>query len=319
METRDSMKENKQLQMFQKLHWLSLIIGALSIILPLVFWKYIPEDIPMHYNAEGVIDNWENKTSLILLFFAIAMLMGLMSIVVYFVKINMQSQYSKEQEKSELRIVYPIVILMNLALQLMFAYITFCTVTARELGSLFLPIVVVAILASLTYMIYKCGRTRAASGEQNAIYKSMEKSQTGVVYKTAVDCWLGLLLGGCELLMIWIAIEPIIATGKVNWGMLLIAIGTSLLIVPLFGIKYILYGEHLLVSMSIYGKVRIRYSDISSVKNTNNPLSSAAMSIRRIQIDYVENGIHRMILISPVRRKTFLQDLEEKRGNHMPT
>lgn len=313
------MKENKPLQMFQKLHWLSLIIGALSIILPLVFWKYIPEEIPMHYNAAGVIDHWENKTSLILLFFVIAMLMGLMSIVVYFVKINMQSQYSKEQEKSELRIVYPIVILMNLALQLMFAYITFCTVTARRLGNLFLPIAVVAILALLIYMIYQCGRTKAASGEQKAIYKNIEKSQTGVVYKTAVDCWLGLLLGGSELWIIWIAIEPIVSTGKVNWGMLLIAIGTSLIIVPLFGIQYVLYEEHLLVSMSIYGKVRIRYSDISSVKNTNNPLSSAAMSIRRIQIDYVENGIHRMILISPVRRKMFLQDLEEKRENHMPS
>lgn len=312
----DEMEENKQLKVFQNLHWLSLIIGGLSIILPLVFWSRIPEEIPMHYNAAGEVDNWENKTSLILLFFVIAMLMGLMSIVVYFVKINMQSQYSKEQEKTELRIVYPIVVLMNLSLQFMFAYITFCTVTARQLGNLFLPVVVVAISVLLVYMIYKCGRVRTISGGEKAIYQAVEKTQTGTVYRTAVDWWLGLLLGGCELWMIWIAIESIITAGKVSWSMLLITIGTSILIVPLFGIKYVLYEEHMLVSMNIYGKVRIRYNDISEAKKTNNPLSSAAMSLRRVQIDYTENGIHRMVLISPVRRKTFLRELEEKRENH---
>ena len=74
-----------------------------------------------------------------------------------------------------------------------------------------------------------------------------------------------------------------------------------------------MYSEHMLVSMSIYGKVRIRYADIVEVKKTHNPLSSAAMSLRRIQIDYIEDGVHRMILISPVKRKTFIKELEEKR------
>ena len=74
-----------------------------------------------------------------------------------------------------------------------------------------------------------------------------------------------------------------------------------------------MYSEHMLVSMSIYGKVRIRYADIVEVKKTHNRLSSAAMSLRRIQIDYIEDGVHRMILISPVKRKTFIKELEEKR------
>ena len=74
-----------------------------------------------------------------------------------------------------------------------------------------------------------------------------------------------------------------------------------------------MYSEHLLVSMSIYGKARVRYADIVDVKKIMNPLSSAAMSLRRIQIDYVEDGVHRMILISPVKRKTFIKEIEERR------
>ena len=145
------------------------------------------------------------------------------------------------------------------------------------------------------------------------MYRMVEKTEQGVVYRTAVDWWLGLLLGGCEALMIWIAVEPILKTGKIAWGTLLMAIGFSVIIVPLFGIRYVLYSEHLLVSMSIYGKARVRYADIVDVKKTMNPLSSAAMSLRRIQIDYVEDGVHRMILISPIKRKTFIKEIEERR------
>ena len=143
----------------------------------------------------------------------------------------------------------------------------------------------------------------------------MESDEAGdaKVYRTAIDWWLGLLLGGCEVYMIFLAVEPIIRNGKINWAMLLIAVGMTIIIVPLFGINYVLYSEHMLISMSLYGKARVRYADIVDVKKTNNPLSSAAMSLRRIQIDYVENDVHRMILISPVKRKRFIEELESKR------
>ena len=307
------MFEECNMHIFQKLHRFSLIIGVFSILLPLVFWSKIPDELPMHYNAAGEVDNWSDKGSLILLFFVIALVMGVMSIAVYLVKTNMESKYSKDVEKSEMRVAYPIVILINLVVQIMFAYIMFCCITCRHLGTLFLPIFLIATFAPLAYLIYKCGRIQATSGSQKAMYRMVEKTEQGVVYRTAVDWWLGLLLGGCEALMIWIAVEPILKTGKIAWGTLLMAIGFSVIIVPLFGIRYVLYSEHLLVSMSIYGKARVRYADIVDVKKTMNPLSSAAMSLRRIQIDYVEDGAHRMILISPVKRKTFIKEIEERR------
>lgn len=303
--------EEKYLSVFRKLHRLSLLIGAMSIVLPLVFWSKIPQKLPMHYNAAGVVDHWSDKSSLILLFFVIAMLMGMMSIVVYFVKSNMESKYSSQQNKTEMAIVYPMVIVMNLVLQCIFAYITFCSVTCRHLGTWFLPVSLLATFAPLGYMVYKVAGGKSKTERET--YKQIEKEGTGIVYRTAIDLWLGALLGGCEVFMLWLSLEPIFRRGQIDWAMLCITIGMTVIIVPLFAIKYVLYPEHLLVSMCLYGKARIRYKDIVEVKETYNPLSGAAMSLRRIQIDYVEEGVHRMVLISPVHRKQFLRELDERR------
>lgn len=308
METQD------KLHVYKQLHRISLLIGVLTILLPIIFWSKIPDEIPMHYNAAGVVDNWSDKSSLILLFFAVLMLMGVMSIAVYVVKTNMESKHSKEAEKSTMRIAYPIVVIMNLVVQVMFAYITFCSVTSRQLGTMFLPIFLIATFAPLGYLVYKCAKTQGANSSQKAVYKRIEEAEAGEakIYRTAIDWWLGLLLGACEVLFLYLVIEPIIRNDTVEWLMVLIAVGMSIMILPLFGIKYILYSEHLLISMSLYGKLRVRYKDIVEMKKTNNPLSSAAMSLRRIQIDYIEKGVHRMVLISPVNRNTFIEEIEQK-------
>lgn len=309
------MNKEMNVSFYKKLHRVSLLIGALTILLPTIFWNKIPDEIPMHYNAAGVVDNWSDKSSLILLFFAVLMLMGVMSIAVYAVKVNMESKHSKEAEKSTMRIAYPIVVIMNLVVQIMFAYITFCSVTCRALGSMFLPIFLTATFIPLGYLVYKCARMQGGSNSQKAVYKRIEEAEAGEakVYLTAIDWWLGLLLVACEALFLYLVIEPIIKKGTVEWSMVLLAVGMSIMILPLFGIKYVLYSEHLLVSMSLYGKLRVRYADIVEVKKTNNPLSSAAMSLRRIQIDYVEDNVHRMVLISPKNRKNFIEEIEQRR------
>lgn len=309
------MGKQDKLQVYKQLHRISLLIGSLTILLPILFWSKIPDEIPMHYNAAGVVDNWSDKTSLILLFFVIVLLMGVMSIAVYVVKTNIESKHSKEAEKSTMRIAYPIVVIMNLVVQVMFAYITFCSVTSRGLGSMFLPIFLIATFTPLGYLVYKCARIQGGSNSQKAVYMRIEEAEAGEakVYRTAIDWWLGLLLVVCEVLFLYFVIEPIIRRDTVEWSMVLIAVGMSIMILPLFGIKYVLYSEHMLISMSLYGKARVRYVDIVDVKKTNNPLSSAAMSLRRIQIDYVEDDVHRMVLISPVNRKTFIDEIEQKR------
>lgn len=287
------------------LHRISLIIGGLSIILPLIFWKHIPNELPMHYNMAGEVDRWADKSVLILFFFIVAILMGVMSIAVYIVKVDMQAAGSKA-------IVYPFIVIMNLFIQVMFAYIMFCCVTCRPLGKLFLPVFLAGISILIVWMCYKTGRCRTKDKGQKEAYKVAEQGEQGITYRTAVDWWMALLLLGSEVYVLWMTVDAGIKAGKVNWTTLLILIGFSAMVLPLFGIKYVMYSDYLLVSAGIYGRTRIPYADIVGVKKTNNPLSSAAMSVNRIQIDYVENGVQRMALISPVKRETFIKELEEK-------
>ena len=301
---------NDKMKLFQKLHWFSLMIGAGSILLPIFFWKQIPEEIPMHYNAAGVVDRWDSKSTLILLFFVIVFLMGMMSITVYVIKSNMLSKYAKSDEVTVMQIAYPMVILMNIVLQSVFAYITFCSVTCRPLGKWFLPIAVVLTFLPLGILVVASLRSQTENKTVIRQYQMRENEEKGaVVYRSAVDWWLGIMLGGSVLYPIYLMISEIINKHRVHWSIVVTALILPVLIVPLFFIRYVFYSDHLLVSMGIYGRVRIKYADIVDVKKTNNPLSSAALSLRRIQIDYMENGVHRMVLISPVKRNEFIEKI----------
>lgn len=300
-------KIEKKIRLYNSIHRSSILIGILTVILPLVFLKQIPDRIAIHYNAAGAVDNWADKTSIILVMFCIAVLIGLMSIAVYVVKTNLLSRYTKEDEKTELTKVYPMVICMNLVIQLMFAYIMLCVTTGHNLGKFFFPIVLVAIFTPMILFVLR--RTK----QKECKYQMIEEREEGIVYKGVVDWWLGLILGGTVLWMLYLTILPIVKTGKVEWMITVCTVVTCGILIPLFRIRYVLYSEHMLVSCSIYGKARICYKDIVEIRPTKNPISSASLSLKRLQIDYMENGVHRMVLISPVRRKEFLEYIKEKR------
>ena len=164
------------------------------------------------------------------------------------------------------------------------------------------------------HSFYKSAKVQTLNKTQNAYYKEVENYQQGVVYRSKVDWWLGLLLGGSVGFMVYLTLMPIVKGEGVEWVITISTIFVLLLVLPLFAMKYVLYSEHLYVSCGIYGKIRVPYEAISSVKATHNPLSSAALSLDRIQIDYTENGYHQMVLISPVRKKEFMKKIEEYRS-----
>ena len=306
------MKE-KSLNLYKKLHWLSILIGVLTVALPILFWSKIPEQLPIHYNALGEIDNWSDKSSLILLFFVVIMLIGIMSICVYCVKSGMDSKHSTISEKSSMEIAYPMLIIMNLIIQVMLAYITFCVATCRQLGIWFLPVFLAGIFVPIIVMVYKSAKLQTPNKVENARYAEIEKARPGVVYRSRVDWWLGGILIGTEVMMLWMSIVPVLQGEKPDWFIIGTTVFTSVFILPLFAIKYVMYDGHLLISMSIYGKVRVRYENIQKMEKTWNPLSSAALSLRRLQIDYMENGVRQMILISPKDRDGFMKEIEKRK------
>ena len=294
---------------------ITLLIGIFTIILLIVFWNRIPDVIPSHYNAAGIPDQYSDKGILIFLLFMVALLMGIMSIAVYYVKQEMTSKYVKEAIASQMSAAYIMFVLMNFSIQCIFAYITYCSATARNLGKFFLIFAIVLVFVPIVvFMIY--GYKNEKKNPSNISHLvQVETTEEGITYRSKIDWWLGILLGITMVLMLYIVIEPLIHGEGIQLGMTIVTVITLIIILPLFFIKYTFYSTHLLISCGIYGKERVEYHLIRQMKETKNPISSAAMSLDRLQIDYVEKGYHQTVLVSPVRKKEFIERLEQYRKN----
>ena len=310
----DENKEKVQ-RLCKILQRFTLLLGIITIILPIVFWNRIPEVIPSHYNAAGIADQYSDKGILIFLLFMVALLMGIMSIAVYYVKQEMTSKYAKEASASQMGAAYIMLVLMNFSIQCIFAYITYCSATSNELGSFFLIFALILVFVPIVaFVIYGYQNGKKNVSDESLLIQA-ENREEGITYRTKIDWWLGILLGGTMVLMLYIVIEPLIHGEGIQLGMTIVSVITLLIVLPLFFIKYTFYSTHLLISCGIYGKERVEYHLIRQMKETKNPISSAAMSLDRLQIDYMEKGYHQTVLISPVRKKEFIERLEQYRKN----
>jgi hypothetical protein len=77
----------------------------------------------------------------------------------------------------------------------------------------------------------------------------------------------------------------------------------------LFPLYYRLEASALLVRFGLV-RQRIPYDAITAVRPTHNPLSSPALSLRRLRVDYRRS----FVMISPVRRDEFLDALAQRAG-----
>lgn len=305
-------------KIFQFIHRISVGIAFVSILIPIVFWKWIPDTIPMHYNAAGQVDNWSDKTSLILLLFVILILLGLMCITEYYLRVSAISKNADDSEQNQMFMVHSMIVLMNLLIQLMFLYMIVCIVSCRRLGRLFLPVSLVVVFLPLVWYLVKYYRSDSVLKSEKQRYRQREKMKTekGVVYRSKVDWWLAVLLIFPFLLEAKHIVSQILLKQieRSDWILFGVSAFLFLLIAPLFFIRYTMYSDYLLIDCHMFGKERIRYQDITKIQKTLNPLSSAAMSLKRIQIEYFVNGTQKMTLISPVNREKFIAELEKRRG-----
>lgn len=304
---------DRKLDKLKICHRLTIIICFLSVILPIIFWKRIPEQIPQHYGALGEADAWTGKGFLVVLFVFALMMLGMMSIAEYCVKNSGISTDAAKAKKGNVQYIYPMIVLMNLGLQIMIAYMIFCAATARNLGKAFLPVVLVLTFGPLIYFIPQSLKAQAVTKDRGAHLKMKEQEAEGEVYRSKIDWWMGLLLIGCIAFPLYGGVKTYLEEGTVSWILVLTELFMVALFVPMLNMRYILYPDHMLIIC--LGKERIPYRNITGMRETHNPLSSAALSLDRLQIDYKNAaGGHNMTLISPVRKKEFMEKVNKKRG-----
>lgn len=306
------MKDEKVLKMCKIVCKITLSIGLAVTVLPILFWSHIPDKIPTHYGATGKVDRIGNKEELILLFFVLWLLIGSFTIVSYYLKTSGVSKYAIEQDEKNLHIVYPMMTWTSFILVCIFSYMIITSILERNLGVLFLPITLIAIFLPIGFYIGKEKKFAKSNSEEKAKFLQVENEEKGVAYRTAVDWWLAFIFISVIGMELWIFIYSWLKKGKIEWITLGVIAFILILVIPLVRIQYIFYSEHLLIKAGWLGRERISYSSIINIKETHNPLSAAACSLNRIEIDYVLSGRSKFTLISPVHLKTFRKELESR-------
>lgn len=308
------MAREKVLKMCKIVRKITLMIGLAVTVLPILFWNDIPDKIPAHYGVTGKVDRIGNKEELILLFLILWLLIGIFSVVSYYLKTSGLSKYASEQDEENLHIVYPMMTWTSFVLVCIFAYIIITSILERNLGILFLPITLIAVFLPIAFYIEEEKKFAKSNPGEKAKFLQVEGQEKGISYRTAVDWWLALIFISVIGMEIWIFLYTFLKKGRIEWITLGAIVFILLIVIPLVRIRYIFYSEHLLIKAGWLGKERISYSAITNIKETHNPLSAPACSLDRIEIDYVRGGRSKVTLISPVQLKTFRKELESRCG-----
>lgn len=78
---------------------------------------------------------------------------------------------------------------------------------------------------------------------------------------------------------------------------------------PVLNTRYIVTQDRLIIR-SMFLKWSILRSDIQQITPTNNPLSSPALSLDRLKIDYHKDGKSKSVLVSPKDKQKFIEVLQ---------
>ena len=130
-------------------------------------------------------------------------------------------------------------------------------------------------------------------------------------FKAKVDWWMHLVLASMPLTNIWVFFLWIqhgrIITLLCAAFILLLNV---FLIMPLWiNTHYVLDENELRVKCQPLINERIPYASIKTVRETRNPLASAALSLDRVEIAY---GVGGVIMILPQNKQEFLRQLEQR-------
>jgi Bacterial PH domain len=133
---------------------------------------------------------------------------------------------------------------------------------------------------------------------------------TAETYKSKIDTWLLMLLVGTDIFVL-VIVWSVASLGAMSIPVALVTLlpATMLPLWILVATRYDLTDDFLLIRSGPF-RWRVAIADITSVAPTRNPLSSPALSLDRLRIDY---GQGRAIMISPSNRDDFVRALEARR------
>ncbi len=79
---------------------------------------------------------------------------------------------------------------------------------------------------------------------------------------------------------------------------------------PAWNTKYTVDDEYLSIRC-LFLTWKIKRSEIQSISKTNNSVSSPALSLKRLKVDYVKEGEPKFVLVSPRNQQAFCDALNQ--------
>ena len=132
-------------------------------------------------------------------------------------------------------------------------------------------------------------------------------------YYSKKDWWLVALVWAGLLLPLGIGIYNLVAAdGNKRAGLILLIIctftGASVLLLT-YPLYYEITASKLIIRCGVIVRKEIPLSWIVEARSTRNPLSAAAWSLDRLQVDYIRDGGVSSLLVSPEDKLNFLREL----------
>ncbi len=143
---------------FVNLTCLALLIGI--VVYLVLFWNRIPDKIPGHYNAAGVVDRWGNKGELFVVpIVAWIMYIGL-TILERFPQVwNTGVQVTEENKERVYRILKNMISTEKLLMVAVFIFLTINSSFSIGLPIWFLPVFLILMFGSLILFIISLIKT----------------------------------------------------------------------------------------------------------------------------------------------------------------
>ena len=130
-------------------------------------------------------------------------------------------------------------------------------------------------------------------------------------FRSKVDTWLLAVLAAAAIVAL-VAVGLSAIAGEMPWfaGLATLLVSAALPVWIVASTRYELSDASLRVDCGPF-RWRIAIADIRTVTPTRSPLSSPALSLDRLRIEY---GAGRAIMISPSDKDAFMRALDARRG-----
>ena len=82
---------------------------------------------------------------------------------------------------------------------------------------------------------------------------------------------------------------------------------------PLWSTRYVV-DNGILTIKSLWLSWKIPLSEIQSIQPTDHSIIAPALSLKRLRIDYTEDGVQKFVLVSPKNQTAFMQALQSHKN-----